>query len=806
MFLRNHDELTLEMVTDEERDYMYRAYASERQARINLGIRRRLAPLLGSNRRRIELMNGLLLSLPGTPVLYYGDEIGMGDNIYLGDRNGVRTPMQWSADRNAGFSRANPQRLYLPIIIDPEYHYEAVNVEAQQNNPSSLLWWTKRLIGLRKRYKAFGRGTLEFLQPSNRKILAFLRRHEHATILVVANLSRFVEFVELDLSAFQGQAPVELFSRSPFPPVGRQPYLLTMGPHSFYWFALETRHAEAGGAPEARPAAPPELTVRGGWEDLFRGPAKGRLEDLLPAYIHRQPWLNGDRRTVKSVTLREMFRLRYGEATALIALADTELDAGEPQTFVLPLTLFRGEAAERLLHEWPALALARLRGGAEGILGDALADRAFCAALLEAVAAGKSYRVGAGELVAWSEPALAELRPTTEAALHPTLGRAPQTNTSVIYGNRLILKAFRRAQEGINPDLETCRFLGARGTFPHVPALLGAIEYRARRGEPITLGLLQTFVPNEGPAWQITLDELSRFFERVLALPAPNQVPALTGSVLDLGGEPVPGPARELVHSYLEWAQLLGQRTAEMHLTLTSDPEDPAFAPEPFGTLYQRSMYQSLRNLKRRAFERLRDALDELPEPARAEAARLLGADEALHQRLRAVMGRKFHAQRTRIHGDYHLAHVLYTGKDFVIIDFEGEADRSIAERRLKRSPLRDVASMIRSFHYAALVTLFGHGTGRGHVPGWIRPEDVPVLEPWARLWHSWVSAAFVWSYLARLGNSDLVPRDPAELRQLFDVLLLEKALHELSGELTRRLDLVRIPLLGILQILESGT
>src|SRR5688572_22756592 len=239
MFLRYHDELTLEMVTEEERDYMYRVYARDPKARINLGIRRRLAPLLGNDRRTIELMNGLLFSLPGTPVLYYGDEIGMGDNIYLGDRNGVRTPMQWSGDRNAGFSRANPQQLYLPAIIDPEYHFGTVNVEAQQSNPNSLLWWMKRLIALRKEYKAFGRGSIEFLYPDNRKVLAYIRRFEQETILVVVNLSRLVQYVSLDLSEFEGAVPIELFGSTDFPPVTEAPFFLTLGPHAFYWFSLE---------------------------------------------------------------------------------------------------------------------------------------------------------------------------------------------------------------------------------------------------------------------------------------------------------------------------------------------------------------------------------------------------------------------------------------------------------------------------------------------------------------------------------------------------------------------------------------
>ena len=239
MFLRNHDELTLEMVTDEERDYMYRVYATDPHARINLGIRRRLGPLLANNRRKIELLNTLLFSMPGTPIIYYGDEIGMGDNFYLGDRNGCRTPMQWSPDRNAGFSRANPQQLYLPVTIDPEYHFEAVNVENQQKNLSSLLWWTRRVIAMRKNFKAFSRGTLKFLNPDNPKVLAFLRCWENETIVVVANLSRFAQSAELDLSRFAGCVPMEVFSRNLFRPIRKTRYVVTLGPHAYYWFSLQ---------------------------------------------------------------------------------------------------------------------------------------------------------------------------------------------------------------------------------------------------------------------------------------------------------------------------------------------------------------------------------------------------------------------------------------------------------------------------------------------------------------------------------------------------------------------------------------
>ncbi len=818
MFLRNHDELTLEMVTDEERDYMYRAYANDPQARINLGIRRRLAPLLGNSRRRIELMNGLLFSLPGTPVLYYGDEIGMGDNVYLGDRNGVRTPMQWSADRNAGFSRANPQKLYLPVIIDPEYHYEAINVEALQNNPNSLLWWMKRLIALRKRYKAFGRGTLEFLGPANRKILAFLRRYEGETILIVANLARFVEFVELDLSAFQGQTPVELFSRNPFPPIGRLPYLLTLGPHSFYWFTLEpSRRPDRLTLATSPEEELPALTIKGGWEELFRGPGKGRLEEALPGFLRRQPWVfEGDR--VKAATVREAFRLRYSrdgqppgkEAITFITLVDTEFTNGEPRTYVLPLTVVSGDKAAQLLESASAMAVGLVAGEGGGVLFDALADPAFCTALLEGMAAGKSYRVGSGELVALTFPGFTEARGQLpeEGAQAPTLNRAPQTNTSVLYGNRLILKVFRRAEVGLNPDLEVVRFLNAKGVA-HVPLALGAIEYRHRRSESITLGVLQRYVPNEGHAWQFTLDELSRYFERVAALPASapmaRSVPAVAGSPLDLASEEVPGPVRELIDNYLESAALLGRRTAEMHAALASETEDVSFTPEPYGTLYQRSLYQSMRNLKRRTFDLLRERLAALPEDARADGRRLLDAEETVLQRFRAVMGRKVNAMRTRYHGDYHLGHVLYTGRDFLIIDFEGETERSINERRLKRSPLRDVVSMVRSLHYAAYGTLFGRVTGRGRSPGLIRPEDVQALEPWARIWHVWVSATFLRAYLQVAASTPVVPGDSADLKLLFEVFLLERAVQELHSELSHRPEMARIPLLGVLQALEGG-
>ncbi|MFN4259624.1 MAG: maltose alpha-D-glucosyltransferase [Gemmataceae bacterium] len=818
MFLRNHDELTLEMVTDEERDYMYRAYAADPRARINLGIRRRLAPLLGNNRRRIELMNALLFSLPGTPIIYYGEEIGMGDNIYLGDRNGVRTPMQWSGDRNAGFSRANPQKLYLPVIIDPEYHYEALNVEAQQNNPTSLLWWMKRLMALRKRYKAFSRGTLEFLHPDNHKILAFLRRFAppatlnpggekggEECILIVANLSRFVQYVELDLSKFNGIRPIELFGRTPFPAIGKLPYLLTLGPHSFYWFALEVA---ADAAPEVVIGTGPAvatLSVRDSWEDLFRGKTlKNRLEDVLVRYLRQRRWFGGKARTMKNGAIRETFRVPYGTAAAYLTLIDVEFTEGAADTYVMPLSYTSGEAADILREQKPHFVVAQVRGAEEGVLFDALGDGAFCAAILEAVAANRRFESGGAEIQATAYSHFAHVWQEAGGQLAPTVGKAEQSNTSILFGAAMIMKLFRKAEEGINPDLEIGRYLTEQKGFAHTPPMLGAIEYRRkRRAEPVTLAQIQAFVPNQGDAWQFTLNELSNYFDRNLAAPLHDDYLETSDlSLVELAHDDIPAETQERIGVYLESVRLLGQRTAELHLALADESENPAFVPESFTTLYQRSVYQSMRNYKGRIFELLRKRLSTLPESIRTQAQYVLRRDADVLNRLQALLNVKITALRTRCHGDYHLGQVLYTGKDFVIIDFEGEPARSISERRLKRSPLRDVAGMVRSFHYAAYSALSGNGGSGARPPGVVRPEDVGVLEQLAHFWYIWVSATFLKAYLETAGQAPFIPSSPHVLRILLEAFLMEKAIYELGYELNHRPDWVRIPLLGILKLL----
>ncbi len=510
LFLRNHDELTLEMVTDEERDYMYRVYAQDQQMRINLGIRRRLAPLLGNGRRKIELLNGLLFALPGTPVLYYGDEIGMGDNIFLGDRNGVRTPMQWSPDRNAGFSRTNPQRLYLPIIVDPEYHYEANNVETQQNNPHSLLWWMKRLTALRKCFQSFGRGSLEFLQPENHRVLAFIRRYQNERILVVANLSRFPQPVELDLSAFKGMVAQELGGQTTFPTIGESPYFLTLGPLGFYWFSLEAQPAS-----EVQEAPVPTIRVSRGWESMWRKDEKTAFEEILPGYLRRRRWFRSKGRRIKSATIQEIIPIPT-TAKGYVLLVHLEYTEGDPELYALGVTFAAGEEAARIQHENPESVLADLRWGDEsGILYDAFREKEFCQSLLDAIRQHSRFKGMAGELVALPTPAFVKAG-AEEHPLEPSLGKAEQSNTSVIFGDRWILKVYRRIEEGVNPDLEIGRFLTERAPSHVTPAIAGALEYRRKDNARMLVGILQEFVPNQGDAWSHTLDMLSTYFERAL--------------------------------------------------------------------------------------------------------------------------------------------------------------------------------------------------------------------------------------------------------------------------------------------------
>jgi maltose alpha-D-glucosyltransferase/alpha-amylase len=802
LFLRNHDELTLEMVTDEERDYMYRVYAYDRQARINLGIRRRLAPLLGNNRAKMELLNGLLLSLPGTPVLYYGDEIGMGDNVYLGDRDGVRTPMQWSADRNAGFSRANPQQLYLPVIIDPEFHFETVNVETQSANPQSLLWWMRRVISLRNRHHVFGRGDIEFLTPENYRVLAFVRRDADEQILVVANLSRFAQYCELDLGAWRGLVPRELFGHTEFPPIGDLPYLVTLGPYAFYWLALEQPRVEIT---MAGAAGPPTISVQGGWDQVFIGRTRRALEDAVAAFLEGQRWYAGKGRRLRSVRLRDVVSLAPArhDALAVVTMVEVEYIEGEPDTYVLPLAVAEPEQAGRIEAEMPGAVVARLeRKGETSLLVDGLVEPRLCELLLEALTRKRRLRGAAGELAVRQTSPLRRIVADADGELQPMLFRAEQSNTSVVYGSRLILKVFRRNEEGVNPDFDVGLFVNRHG-FEHAPAVAGSFEYRSAGSEARTIAIAHEIVPNEGDAWSYTRDEVGRFYER--ALMEGRSIADVWwspgASYLELAERELPDVAHETSEGYLRSAELLGLRTGELHLTLASGDGDRAFAPEPFTALYQRSLYQTQRNLTRRNLRLLRRAQGRLEPHVQELAAEVLEHEQELLDRFRGLLDHRLTGARIRYHGDFHLGQALYTGKDFVIIDFEGEPGRSLADRRSKRSPLRDVAGMLRSFDYAAHAALRDQ-IERGLVER--ESDGYRDLERWGRMWRSWASAAYLHSYLetARLGT--FLPETDDELALLLDLYVLEKALYELGYELSSRPDWVEIPLLGILELLRQ--
>jgi len=798
LFLRNHDELTLEMVTDEERDFMYRVYANDRRARINLGIRRRLAPLLGNNRAKIQLLNGLLMSLPGTPVIYYGDEIGMGDNVYLGDRDGVRTPMQWSPDRNAGFSAVNPQQLQLPVIIDPEFHFETVNVETQLANPESLLWWMRRTIALRRRHRVFGRGGIEFLAPENHRVLAFVRADEDEQILVVANLSRFAQHVELDLSRWRGLAPRELFGQSTFPHIGELPYLLTLGPHDFYWLRLEepARRELTDHRPEA-----PLIRLAERPDALLAAEARPRLEAAIAAFLPLQRWFAGKARRVARVRITDILPVGPGSASlAVFVLVEVSYLEGEPETYVVPLAFAEHEAAERISQDAPNAVVAQLQVGERvGLAVDGLHDREFCELLLETAqrrrATGRN-----GALVSRPTPAMRSILRAAEGPLEPDLFRAEQTNTSVVFGHQIILKVFRRAEEGTNPDLELGLHLNAAG-FAYAPTVLGSLEYAPPRGESRTLAILHEVVPNEGDAWSYTRDELGRLYERALASEDSPEDPAWdphTAPIV-LAEFELPRIAHEVAEGSLRTAELLGQRVAELHLALGNHSPDPSFAPEPTTTLYLRSSYQSMRTLERRTLGLVRRHLAILPPEDRANAEELLERQSDITARLRAVTDIKKPGMRTRYHGDLHLGQVLHSGPDFVIIDFEGEPMRSLADRRIKRSPIRDVAGMLRSFDYARHVAI-RDAIERGLADA--AGDAREILETWGQCWYSWVAASFIRSYLATSDGASHLPPLPEDTATLLEIYMLEKAIYELGYEMASRPDWAGVPLHGVLDIL----
>jgi maltose alpha-D-glucosyltransferase / alpha-amylase len=792
MFLRNHDELTLEMVTDEERDYMYKVYVKDPRARINLGIRHRLAPLMGNNRKKIELLNYLLFSMPGTPVLYYGDEIGMGDNFYLGDRNGVRTPMQWSSDRNAGFSEANPQRLYLPVILDPEYHYESVNVEMQNRNTSSLLWWTKRMINKRKQYKSLSRGDMKFLQLENPKILAFTRTYEDETMLVVVNLSRYTQPAEIDLQEFTGRVPVEVFSKNKFPSIKEDvPYFFTLGPHDCQWFLLQNVSHDQQGS-KGVPAF--ELSE---WNGALTKHLREQLESkILPEYLMRMRWFGGKSRGVENIHITDSTALHLEDGAALFILVNVSYQSGLPDTYQLPLAFGRDHFAYKISEFCPQAVLARMKvGNEEGVLYDAIYGLSLQQAIIKNLA-GQGISNGLESRLRFSAiPMLAEYVHTHEK-IKPRVLSAEQSNTSIIYDNAFFLKLYRKVDKSMNPDLEISHFL-TEAKFANIPAFVGSIEWTHEQGS-IVLGMVQQMVESNSDAWAYMLDRLDDYNERILSTNTIDLPYDLRGSMTDpVSYDLVPEQVKLLLEGQLvERTILLGKRTGEMHIKLASGTTHPDFKPEPYSLHYQRSLYAGLQSLVRATFQILGKKLKDLPVDVQKEAEEVLQMKQEILQTLKKIYSRKIEVDKIRIHGDYHLGQVLFTGKDFVITDFEGEPARSHSERRLKRSALRDVAGMIRSFHYAAYGSLF--------LDNQIRTEDIQKLMPFADQWFHYMSGFFMRSYMQTVAGNSFFPADKEDLEILMTTFMLEKAIYELNYELNNRPDWVIIPLRGIKSVLRK--
>ncbi|AKD55773.1 maltose alpha-D-glucosyltransferase [Spirosoma radiotolerans] len=795
IFLRNHDELTLEMVTDEERDYMYKTYAKDPKAKINLGIRHRLAPLMGNNRKKVELLNSLLFSLPGTPVIYYGDEIGMGDNVYLGDRDGVRTPMQWSPDRNAGFSSTNPQKLYLPTVLDPEYHYESVNVETQRRNTSSLFWFMKRMINLRKMHKAFGRGDLVFLTVENPKVLAFTRSYEDETLLIVINLSKYAQPAEIELKGFKGYVPVEVFSKNAFPPVAEtESYFFTLAPHDYQWFALEKQRVEA------IDSATLPLVRAKSWDALLNNRTRQELETVvLPDYLPKTEWFNGKNQTLHEISITNHAPLSLPDGSAHVLLIEVTYERGLPELYQLVVGFAKDTAATKLRESCPESVIATLEVGEEtGLLCDGLYMTDVQQALLQNMIQKSSGKTAGLQFE--SIPAL-----DTYVEEHPEIKSKLMPNgpgyASISYDLRFVLKLYRKLDVLVNPDTEMIRFLSETAQFKFVPAFSGSVEITTT-DKPIMLGTMQEMADNHGDGKGYVLERINNFIERILARDKEQLDSALSaprGTLTQpIAFDDLPFETRELLgQRAAEQARLLGIRIGQMHQALASSKSVKDFAPEDFSLHYQRSLFSGMQSLVRESFQLQKNTLKSLPDMVRQDVEQLQGQKEKVLTTLRRIYTKKLDTAKIRIHGDLKLEKIMVTGKDIAIQDFGGDPARSYSERRLKRSPLRDVASMIHSFYY---VTYEGF-LNNNQVP---EGDTTLRLLPYATFWVHYMRGFFIKAYLETVQGSSFVPADPAEQQMMIETYLLEKAIPSLSYELTHRPDWARVPLEVIKSIINN--
>jgi maltose alpha-D-glucosyltransferase/alpha-amylase len=788
IFLRNHDEMTLEMVTDRERDSMYRIYASEPRARINVGIRRRLAPLMENDRRRIELLTGLLLSMPGTPIIYYGDEIGMGDNIYLSDRDGVRTPMQWSIDRNGGFSRSDPARLFLPPIMDPVYGYQSVNVESQSRSPGSLINWMRKLVAVRQGYKAFGRGKLSFLKPSNRKVIAYTRTYEDDVVLCVANLARSAQQVALDLSEFKGRVPVEMVGWSSFQTIGADRYTITLPGHGFYWFLLSD-NAQAPSWDAEHPGELPELTTLVLPRDVVMTELGGKAlalfeNDVMPAYLPKQRWFSDRDAKIDQATLIDTARFENDGTSCFLTMVEAS------SRYFVPLAIADEKAADEGSATFARATLARTRTGPRsGFLFDGFASDAFVLGLFDDVLHNRTLpSVRGGSFVATPTEALRALELSDDVRVRRM--DVEQSNTSVVIDERIVLKGYRKIHPGPQPELEIARFLASVG-YSNTPALYGSLEYVDAAGESTALAIVQQFVESQGDAWGSTLAYLERFFDRRKDMTnADSTLP--------------PPAAGDDAHQtdyheiFLGRARTLGIRTAEMHRAFATETGDADFDPERVTQADLDTWLSVARASAIRALDTLEREIERVPADMREFADWLLASRDDVFARLALPPIDEVDVAKTRFHGDYHLGQVLVVADDFMIVDFEGEPGRPLPERRRKSSPLRDVAGMLRSINYAAVAGMRGATSDRA--------ENTRALEPLALDWEERSVEAFLAGYRETIAGTRSYPSDPAVAQRLLDLFILEKAFYEMSYELANRPAWVRIPLEGIRSIVGGKT
>jgi maltose alpha-D-glucosyltransferase / alpha-amylase len=784
LFLRNHDELGLEMVTEEEKDYLFKAYANDPNTKFNIGIRRRLAPLLNNDRRKIELLYTILFSLPGTPIIYYGDEIGMGDNIYLGDRSGVRTPMQWSMNLNAGFSNANPQMLYLPVITDPVYRYESVNVATQDDNSSSLLWWMRQVVAMRKRLSVFGRGDMKFIDSTNGKVLCFLRSYEKQRIILVANLSQFSQVTTLNLSAFKECDVTEVFSQNRFMNVGEGQYTLTIGPYGYYWLQLDT--VERKDKTESGSELPVFATDIS-WEKAFNSYNEKRQFErkILPSYLKKCRWFGGKAKAIAKMSIHKMIPLKIEGRTHYLTLVEVHYVQRLPEIYFLPLSFASVDSLiDKVEYNVQSVVCRAELQDEQGFVMDSSYDKSFRDHLFQSMDKKVRVKVDDGVLE-FNSSVFNKIVNTGE--IDSKVLKADQSNTAFIYNDQYFFKFYRKLEREINPDLELVRFLSENTSFSNSPKYAGSMEYIDQEGHVIVFGLLQERVENQGDAWIMTIDSVGRFFERVMLKAKKEKLPKLVNKS-SIKFEEAPELIQELIgRGFYERVVRLGQRTAEMHLALASDKTTPAFVPEPFTANYQRSLYSSLRKLVRDRFNLLENSLPKLSFETRELGKKVLAMEDDILECFKEIYSVRITEMKTRIHGDYHLGQVLFTGKDFVIIDFEGEPGFSFSERRLKKSPMKDVAGMMRSFQYAAFGKIILNEN--------YRQQDMEYLESWAEQWQHYISRFYFGAYLERLGLSKELSHENEVLIRTF---LLEKAIYELGYELNGRPEWVAIPLRGI--------